>query len=255
MIDKQVKGNGEDVVIIHGLGCDFRHMRPIVDELVNRYRVSNINLPGNGFSDWQPTIHNIHDFANLLHPELPQKAIYIGWSFGGLVSISLSARYPQIVKRFIGIGTTPKFIAESDWHGVAQPGFQALCPEIKRKGFKAFSKDFLDAEFKDFDFKPKAYHELIQLIEKAPKRDLEVFFQGLRICDATDLRQEFKSLRCPVDLILGDQDDAVPKATFEKIKQLNPDAHLHIMRGAHHMPFWTHSLEFNKILNSILSND
>ncbi|WP_423064050.1 alpha/beta fold hydrolase [Candidiatus Paracoxiella cheracis] len=39
---KQVFGEGEDVVLIHGWGCDLRHMQPIVDMLSPNYRITNI---------------------------------------------------------------------------------------------------------------------------------------------------------------------------------------------------------------------
>ncbi|NNM58834.1 MAG: alpha/beta fold hydrolase [Legionellales bacterium] len=74
-------GQGENIVLVHGWGCDLRQMQPLVEQLSNRYCVTNIDLPGRGQSSWEPQIHTIHDIADYLLPSLPQeKAVYIGWS-------------------------------------------------------------------------------------------------------------------------------------------------------------------------------
>ena len=247
-IVKTTEGHGENVVILHGWGGDLRHMEPIARLLIPRYRVTNINLPGTGQSSWREETRSIHDIADQLLADLPEKAIYIGWSFGGLVAMSLAARYPQRVVRFIGIGTTPKFIPDRNWPG--DPGFKIISTKIKEKGFKSFWMGFLDAEFADFILKPQAYLDLSHM--PAQFKSLDIFIRGIDICDATDLRKEFASLTCPIDLILGEQDGMVPKEAFKKISHLNSHARLHIIHGAHHMPFWTHPDAFNRILQSIL---
>jgi len=100
-IFKEVVGQGQDIVILHGWSCNHRMMQPVVNQLSARYRITAVDLPGTGQSDWAPETQSIHDIADQLLPELPAHAIYIGWSFGGLTSISIAARYPERVKRFI----------------------------------------------------------------------------------------------------------------------------------------------------------
>ena len=73
-IFKEVTGQGDDVVLLHGWGCDHRHMQPIVELLSKHYRVHNFDLPGRRDSDWDTNIKSIHDFADVLLPELPEKS-------------------------------------------------------------------------------------------------------------------------------------------------------------------------------------
>jgi pimeloyl-[acyl-carrier protein] methyl ester esterase len=252
-IYKTIKGSGKDIILLHGWGCDSRHMQSIVDSLASHFRIQNIDLPGAGRSDWDPGIRTIHDFADQLLKELPKTAIYIGWSFGALVTISIASRYPDRVERLIGIGSTPKFIASQGWLGVPQPGFKAHLTKMESsKDYNIWMKGFFDHEFADLNPKPEAYHHMLHLLEQKPSRNLDAFLKGIEIVDAADLRKEFASIKCPIDLIIGDQDDAVPMVSFEQIKKLNSAAKIHIIEGAHHMPFWTHLKQFNKILNDIL---
>ncbi len=254
-IYKEISGQGKDVVILHGWGgCNHKHMQPIVDQLVSRYRVTNFDLPGLGQSDWHHDIQSINDMADQLLSHLPKQAIYIGWSFGGLIAMSIAARYPERISRFIGITTTPKFVANDNWPGVPQPGFKSIfVPGIMQQGFKPFMKTWFDYEFAAFNPKPAAYHDLINILNQDfSKVNLEILFKGVDICDLTDLKNEFKSIQCPVDLILSERDDSVPVAAIEKIKQLNQSVNIQVIPEAGHIPFWTHSKEFNKILNHIL---
>ncbi len=252
-IFKQISGQGEDVVLLHGWGCDHRHMQPIADQLSGRYRVTNVDLPGCGQSDWHDSIETIRDFADQLLPHLPKQAIYIGWSFGGLVSMSIGARYPERMKRFIGIGTIPKFVTGDDWEAIPQPGFKKVFEEgISKVGFKKFLEDYYDVEFQNIDPKPAAYHKLLKLLDETDNVDMDVLYKGVEIVDNADLRAEFAALQCPIDLIFGGKDNSIPTVTHENVKKLNPAANIHIIKDSNHMSFWTYPDEFNAILETIL---
>jgi pimeloyl-[acyl-carrier protein] methyl ester esterase len=250
---KETQGQGKDVVILHGWGCDLRYMQPIVDQLKDRYRVTNVDLPGRGKSDWQSHINTIHDMADCLISALPENAIYIGWSFGGLLSMSIAARYPERVQRFIGIATSPKFVEDINWSGVSKPGFKSAFAEIKKSSYKDVMRANYENEFADFDIKPEAYKKLLSVIADEYHCDLDVLFKGVNICDSSDLRKEFNLLSGQIDLIMGGKDVAVPITSHIKIKELNSKAIIHVIPNAFHMSFWTHTKEFNEVLERILS--
>jgi len=188
----------------------------------------------------------------VLLPVLPENATYIGWSFGGLLNLALAKQYPERVNRIINLCSVPKFIEADDWPAVAKPGFQALLPDIEQNGLSSFLTAFIDGEFAQFDPKPDIYHKIKTYFPNDSTVDLKPAAKRIHLVDDTDLRDAFKHLHCPIDLILGDQDAAVPTALYDKLKTLNPKANLHIIEGAQHMPFATHPVEFNKILNGIL---
>lgn len=253
-IFKQTVGQGQDLVILHGWGCNHWHMSPLVERLANHYRVTAIDLPGRGQSSWDDSIDTIHDIADTLLPHLPKNAIYIGWSFGGLVSMSIASRHPSRVARFIGIGTAPKFVAEDNWPGVPQPGFIESFADIEKDGFITFFTGIYANEFMECSEKPAEYHTLISSFQHSSDIDknVDVLLKGIRICDKTDLRSEFKTIQCPIDLIFGTKDDVVPNDLHQRISMLNQKTELHTIDGAHHMPFWTHRDAFNKILDELL---
>jgi pimeloyl-[acyl-carrier protein] methyl ester esterase len=149
----EINGSGQDIVILHGWGCNHYHMRSMANHLAKHFRVTNVNLPGSGLSDWG-NIKNINDIADAVLTVLPESAIYIGWSFGGLVAASIAALYPERVKRFIGIATTPKFVEDDNWPGLPKPGFKAGFSVTNKQEFEALLRGFIDVEFIGFDPKP-----------------------------------------------------------------------------------------------------
>ncbi len=228
-------------------------MAPVVDALASKYHVTNVGLPGSGHSDWNDNIKNIHDIADAILAVLPKEAIYVAWSFGGLVAQSIAIRYPERVKRFVGLGATPKFIASTNWIGFPEPGYLALVrPKVAEQGFKAFLRGYYEYEFSKVDPKADSYSLMQKICDHRVEIDSTVLCKLMEICDSTDLRKDFKSISCPIDLIIGNEDENVPKAAWQNIKTLNPNVKIHEINGAGHAPFWTHPEEFNKILNRIL---
>lgn len=252
-IYKNITGNGkgESIVILHGWGCNHQHMQPIVDQLSQQYQVINFDLPGRGKSAWNPKIETIHDIADQLLDHLPEKATYIGWSFGGHIAMSIASRFPERVEKIVGIATTPKFIEDKNWLGVPQPGFIAGFGEIKKIGAAPMFTQFYNSEFAHYEQKPKAYHELLALLNN-DEINLDILLKGVNIIDHSDLRKEFSNIQCPIELILGGKDDNVNIENIPSIKALNSRVNIHVIPEAKHVPFWVYPNEFNHILKSIL---
>lgn len=170
-IFKTVSGQGPDVVVLHGWGCSHQHMQPVVDQLTDRYCVHNIDLPGLGQSSWDESIQSIADIADQLLPHLPERAIYIGWSFGGLVATSIASRFSERVSRIIGLSTLPKFIEADGWPAVPKPGFYPLYTQgLASMSVSAFFNDYYNNEFKSIQPKPKRYHQLCAIPPLIPKQ-------------------------------------------------------------------------------------
>lgn len=247
----EVEGSGKDIVLLHGWGCNHHHMRPLVEHLSDRFRVTNVNLPGCGESDWQD-IKTMHDIADHILPVLPPSAIYIGHSFGGMVAASIAARYPERITHFIGIATTPKFIADESWSGVPQPGFKSGFNVNNMHEFKALMRSMTEAEFEPINPKPPAYQEYMDIIDTKLERSIAPLLQGIDIIDATDFREEYQKINCKIDLILGGKDACVPQDAYSNIRKINPNITLHVVDDAQHLVFATHPTPFYEILDKLL---
>ncbi len=246
----ETSGQGEDIVLLHGWTQTHKIMSPIVNFLKDKYRVTNFDLPGMGGSDWDESIQTIHDIADRILPHLPASARIIGWSFGGLVAKSIASRYPERVKQFIGVAATPKFIESSDWPGFPAPGFAEVFKDMPKIGLKNLLRD---CYYDEFSQAVGTRNEKIDtLMSYAEDYDLDILFRGYHICDAADLRDEFSSISCPMDLIFGEKDAAVPLEAHGNIQSLNGNTNIHVIKEGKHLPFWTHEDEFNNLLHKVL---
>src|SRR5262249_11692991 len=98
-----VEGEGEPVVLIHGLYSSARvnwQMPGIVSLLSKKYQVIALDMPGHGESD-KPVneeaygLELVEDVARLLDHLKIQKAHIVGYSMGGMVAVKFMASHQE----------------------------------------------------------------------------------------------------------------------------------------------------------------
>jgi len=67
-----------------------------------------------------------------------------------------------------------------------------------------------------------------------------------------DYREALAGLRCPVLVILGDNDPLVPAGVAEDIRALNPGAQVRVLRDCAHAPFLSHPQECQRMIEEFL---
>ena len=100
-----VEGEGEPVVLIHGLYSSARinwQMPGIVSLLSKKYRVIALDMPGHGESD-KPAdeeaygLELVEDVVRLLDHLRIQKAHIVGYSMGGMIAVKFMAMHQERV--------------------------------------------------------------------------------------------------------------------------------------------------------------
>src|SRR5687768_10756460 len=97
-----VGGEGEPVLLVHGLAGNAGNWCEVVPELVERRRVIAVDLPGHAGSAPLPRGATVDDFAAataaVLEAEGVERALVAGHSFGGLVALRLARSRPELVR-------------------------------------------------------------------------------------------------------------------------------------------------------------
>lgn len=94
-----IRGHGEPLLLIHGLGSSRGTWRTIIDELSEEYETIAVDLLGHGDSEWPtpaPKAISAYDHAVLLEPLIEEfggnGAIHVvGSSMGGWIALELAA--------------------------------------------------------------------------------------------------------------------------------------------------------------------
>lgn len=99
----RVRGKGENLLLIHGLGSSGADWEFQVRALERRFRVIVPDLPGCGFSSAIEGNFNISDFAQSLWGLLDHLKIakinIVGFSLGGAVALEMTLQRPDNVPR------------------------------------------------------------------------------------------------------------------------------------------------------------
>lgn len=88
-IYSEVKGNGPDVVLLHGWGMHGGLWGSFKDLLVTHYRTHTLDLPGFGYSKDIKSEFTLEAFSQVVEGYIKKvqgPVTLIGWSLGGLIT-------------------------------------------------------------------------------------------------------------------------------------------------------------------------
>src|SRR5436305_923836 len=101
----QVVGEGEPLVLVHGLSGSLRWWRRNVPALAEHYRVYLIDLPGFGMMRHFPRRLTLDEVADDLAAWMKavglQKVSLIAHSMGGYLCMRVAATQPELVERLV----------------------------------------------------------------------------------------------------------------------------------------------------------
>ncbi len=103
--------NKQVALLIHGWSSSWFALSPIFPSLSKRFRCMAVDLPGYGKSprgEEPATMPGYADLLAALIQEVSPKRpiVLIGHSMGGMISLTLTSRHPQLVERMILLSPT-----------------------------------------------------------------------------------------------------------------------------------------------------
>jgi len=233
-------GHGPDLVLLHGWAMHGDIFAPLIDALIPHWSVHVVDLPGHGRSRDDSTALTLDGVADELIDALP-RALWVGWSLGGLLAQHVASTAPDRVRALVAIASSPRFVVGDDWpHGVDNHVFRQFGLELAAD-WRGTVERFLALEVigtaHAHDDLRALRAQLFAHGEPAPR----VLADGLGLLDGTDLREALGSLRVPSLWIAGRRDRLVPAAAMQAAAALVPDGEFLAIAGAGHAPFLHHA--------------
>lgn len=247
------RGEGPDLVLIHGWAMHSGIWAGLLDELVSEFRVNLVDLPGHGVNSHLPLSSDPDEVAGLILSALPP-AIWMGWSLGGLVALAASLRQPEKVEKAILVGATPCFSRQEDWgYGVSAAQQAAFS-----KGLDEDFEDTLEQFFVQC-FGANRVEEALDLLGYSSLTDTlparEVLHSGLELLYGSNLLSGLGSSTVPTLYIGGTRDRTISPETFEQAAARMPAGIARSIRGAGHSPFISHRDSFLDIICKFIQGD
>lgn len=110
------QGKSTAIVLLHGFlenSTMWKYLAPVLEK---KYRVVCIDLLGHGQSDSLGYVHKMEDMADAVHQVLHdlkiRKAVFVGHSMGGYVSLAFAELYPEMMKGLVLMNSTSRADSE-----------------------------------------------------------------------------------------------------------------------------------------------
>jgi len=200
-----------------------------------------LDLPGHGSRAWVPALGaDVGRWADDALARAPERAIWVGWSLGGLLAMEAARRSPERVAGLLLMAATPRFIAGDGAAGGAGCGMRPEAFETFEQGVRhdlALTRQrFLALQFMGAEDARRLRGALAGRVGDA-WADGDALAAGLGILRCADLREALPRWRMPVTVVLGGQDRIVPPCVAGIYRQACPRASIHVLPGAGHAPF------------------
>lgn len=249
VVEKQ--GQGPAVVLLHGWGMNRQVWKPLAARLSQLYTVYMVDLPGHGEAEYQPGDWEIPVLIDQLVEAVPEPAVWVGWSLGGLVAQQLAVLLQENVKRLALVASSPKIVADSQWeYGMPADDYQRFC-EAFLSNPDATRKRFIGLCTLGEENASETRKQLNEMLGKnINKPALKEALDRLLDSDVTD---QVDWIRAPTLYILGEYDQVVPSDVMLPLMSIFPLAQSEVISGAAHVPMLSHTESLFLTLHRFIS--
>lgn len=232
----------DDLLLLHGWGMhsgmwgdlSFPHAR--------------VDLPGHGLSAWDDSFAGLDDWVDCLAAQVVKPVDLCGWSLGGLLALRWAEKYPDQVRSLVLVTSTPCFVQQVGWDCAMAASVLAGFAEALQQNYLATLKRFLSLQLRGGAEERALLLAMRDLLVSRGEPSQKALVQGLEILRDTDLRGILPSIRQRTLVIAGEKDTLTPAGASEFMGQQLPNAELVVVKGASHVPFLSHQLEFERLL-------
>lgn len=241
MLHIDVRGQGPNVILLHGWAMNGAVWGDFADTLAAHFRLHIVDLPGHGFSQDIALAPTLDAAAHTLTSVLPHRAHWIGWSLGGTLALATALRMPHVVDRLVLIAASPSFVASRDWPaGMPEPVFATFEKQLEA-GVETTLRRFLALQMlgvPDAQARARALAQACLTRPAATRHSLEA---GLALLRSTQLVDALPTLEPATLIVQGTLDRLVTPDSARELARRLPRAEITEIANAGHAPFVSHS--------------
>ena len=236
IINYEVKGSGEALIILHGWNADTSIYESIINMLKRKYLVYIIDLPGFGESMLPSRPYSLDDYVDFVHTFISNlnidNPIIIGHSFGGRIAIRYVNKFE--IKKLILISSAgiKRFNLKTKYK---------ICKYKLKKKYYILTRNIPKLE----ELQNNSGSSDYQCLNNTMKRTM------INIIN-TDQTKELKNVNVPTLLLWGKRDLQTPYKDALLMNKKIKDSGLVTFNYSGHFPFIDEEYLFIKVLASFL---
>ncbi|MGB9664347.1 MAG: alpha/beta fold hydrolase [Ignavibacteria bacterium] len=259
------EGNGEVVLLVHGLASNAGFWRYNILDLAKNFRVIVVDLPGYGKSEKGNYSYKMTFFAETLKQLLDElqidKVNFVGHSMGGQIGIWFSILYPDRVKKLIlasPAGIEKFNRGEGEWlKGVV------TISSVKSTNEEGVRRN-LSNNF--YDWRQELEWMVEERVRMAKAKDFDLFARAVTRSVAGMIDEptsdKLTMIDVPTLIIYGEKDGLIPNPylhpgftadVFKMGQKKIKNSVIHEIKNCGHMIMMEKPEEFNQVVLNFLS--
>ena len=250
----EIAGDGEPLLLIHGLGSSTRDWETQVRCLAERYRVVAPDLRGHGRSDKPPGPYSIPlfagDIAELMGSLDSVPAHVVGISLGGFVGFQLAVDHPELVRSLVVVNSAPG-LRRSRWQDRLRLGGMVLLRRliVRFFGMRALGKFVGKRLF------PRPEQEELRrtFVNRWAENDKKAYLATIAAISGWSVEDRLGSVTCPTCVVAGEH-DFIPLALKKSYTAELPNAQLVVIPGSGHLTPVDAPEKFNEAVTAFLAD-
>ena len=253
-----VRGEGDAIVFIHGLGGTINAWTPLLPALA-RWRCVRLELPGAGRSTrayalGEATPHrgqlsvatHVEAVLRVCESLALASAHFVGHSFGSIIAQHIAAQVPQRVKSIALVGATAELPAQ------ARENLRTRARLAREQGVfeiaEAISNVSLSASSREQLPVAVGY-----VRESIGGQDPEGLARNcIALAEANKARHEL--IGCPVLIVNGDEDAITPLASARDLARQFKQCRVEVLGRCGHWPMLERPLESQRVLRDFIQS-
>jgi pimeloyl-ACP methyl ester carboxylesterase len=233
------RGDGEPVVLLHGLMGGMDHWEPALEALARRSRALAPELPILDATQCEPSIPALADYARaFLDAQAIERAVVGGNSLGGHLALELALAHPARVSGLVLTGSS----------GLFERGFTRGVPHVPTA---AFVREKMEEIFYDPALVTAAWVESVRGI-LSTRAHVRRLLHVARSAKRGNLEPRLGEIRAPVLLVWGKDDRITPFEVAERFRAGLPHAELVGIANCGHAPMLEQPAIFNAVVEDWL---
>ena len=187
------------------------------------------------------------EIAQNLSASLAEQSVLLGWSFGGLLAIKISALFPKKVKKLILLDSQPRLLASLNWTGIDQITSKNF-EKALQQGFKKQMNWFI--RLVCYPNRSPAIRQVLK--QHLFQESIQELTSLLSLLFDADLRDEYRNLDSDVLHIISEQDMVIPQNRIQ-LTALNPRINTRTFPGTEHAGFLTNRVAYIDAIKGFLN--
>lgn len=226
----EICGEGEPLLLLHGLGSSSRDWELQVDYFSRQFKVIAIDLRGHGKSEKSRGPYSItlfaHDTARLLNELKSSPAHVLGISLGGMVAFQMAISFPEVVKSLIIVNSTPELVPKTlkDRFGIWQRLLIVRFMGMRKMGEvlgNRFLPDPEQAELREV------------FIDHWAENHKPSYLEAMKAVVGWSIFNRLNEIKAPT-LVIGADGDYFPTEDKQAYTKMIPGAKLEIVKNSRH---------------------